>query len=215
MKTTVLCDFDGTITLRDTCELTLCRFAIGDWEKFDCMMDECQISLEECLTEQFKLVHASPAEILEYLDIMMRDRNGYGNLVTELKKLDCDMHIVSAGLDFVIQHHLRKIGHAEHVSVICGKTTFDGFLHFHFPPKKDPRAADFKQDQVLMHKRMGETVYHIGDGTSDYNAARSCDHCFAVRDSRLEKLCIKEGIEYDPFDDFDELGSIIDELIHK
>jgi 2-hydroxy-3-keto-5-methylthiopentenyl-1-phosphate phosphatase len=65
MRTVVLLDFEGTITMRDSSELALRRFAQGRWEGYDEMLDRGEIGLEECLRRQFSLVKATPDEITD------------------------------------------------------------------------------------------------------------------------------------------------------
>ena len=43
----VLCDFDGTITLTDTLEYVLRKFAVGDWRSFDEKYERGEITLQD------------------------------------------------------------------------------------------------------------------------------------------------------------------------
>lgn len=205
MKTAFLFDFDGTITLKDTCELVLRRFAKGDWERYDHLMDQGQMTLEACMKEQFKLVNEGPSEILAFLDEVVEGREGFLDLMSELEKTECELVIVSAGLDFIIAHYLSSLGMSDQIEVISGRTWFNEYLHFEFPPIRNVSAVDFKQDAVLEFKKIFQKVVFIGDGSSDYNAARSCDFVFAVRSSRLEKYCIQNKIPHEAFEDFTQL----------
>jgi 2-hydroxy-3-keto-5-methylthiopentenyl-1-phosphate phosphatase len=60
VKSAVLIDFDGTITMRDSSELVLRRFADERWLIYDDMMDRGEIGLEDCMKQQFALVHEPP-----------------------------------------------------------------------------------------------------------------------------------------------------------
>ncbi len=48
-----MCDFDGTISLNDTYEYVLTRYAPGDWRVFDDEYLRGEISLQECLRKQW------------------------------------------------------------------------------------------------------------------------------------------------------------------
>ena len=68
-----------------------------------------------------------------------------------------------------------------------------------FPSIKNPGALDFKQDAVLEARKRHDRVLYIGDGSSDYNAARSADHIYAVRGSRLAEMCSRESLPHSTF----------------
>ena len=205
VRTAYLFDFDGTITIKDTSELVLEHFAPGDWHIFDRMMDRGEISLEKCMKEQFRLVTTRPKEILQYLDGKVQIRDGFPDIVEHLMSNGHKVAIVSAGLDFVIAHYLGTLGLSGRIEVISGRSSFNSHIEFDFPPVRDHAAMDFKQDMVIHLRRTFDRIEYFGDGSSDYNAARSSDHCFTVRDSRLDKLCHAEDIEHTEFDDFVEI----------
>jgi len=204
-----LFDFDGTITMKDTSEMVLDKFAKGDWKIFDQQMDRGEISLEKCMKEQFKLVEARPDDVLEYLDGRVHIRNGFAELVMFLLSSGSKVAVVSAGLDFVIAHYLRSLGLLGEVEVITGKTDYNGHIEFEFPPVRYHAALDFKQDMVIHLRRTFDRIEYFGDGSSDYNAARSADHCYTVRGSRLDRLCHAEGIDHTEFNDFQMVMNLI------
>jgi 2-hydroxy-3-keto-5-methylthiopentenyl-1-phosphate phosphatase len=205
MRSAFLFDFDGTMTIRDTSELVLRRFAKGDWERYDRMMDRGQMTLEQCMKEQFKLVNERPSEILTYLDGVVEGRKGFLDLASELKRADRKIVVVSTGLDFVIANYLRSLRMFDQIDVVSGKTWHDGYIHFEFPPIRNDPAVDFKQDVVMEFKKKFQMIVYTGDGSSDYNAARSSDFVFTVRSSRLENYCIQNNIRHEAFDDFNEV----------
>ena len=209
MKKAFLFDFDGTITLRDTSELVLRRYASSEWEIFDAMMDSGEISLEECMKRQFQLVKEGPETILSFLDEQIQIRKGFSEIISKLARTDAEIAIVSAGLDFVIRHQMERLGLDGKIRIICGKTSFDGHIHFDFPAIENPAAADFKQDAVMKYQQSGHNVFYIGDGSSDYNAARTASHCFAISGSRLENMCRREDIDFMSIQDFLDIEKLI------
>jgi 2-hydroxy-3-keto-5-methylthiopentenyl-1-phosphate phosphatase len=78
-------------------------------------------------------------------------------------------------------------------------------VEFVFPPLQDKTSANFKQDLVRSHKRQGETVIYIGDGSGDFDAAKEADYVFAVKDSKLAKLCQSYRVPFKPITDFQEV----------
>jgi 2-hydroxy-3-keto-5-methylthiopentenyl-1-phosphate phosphatase len=206
MDLVVLCDFDGTITKIDTAEFTLSRFAKGDWKSIDRQFENGDISLEECLRREFRLVTASPREILEESEKVVDFRPHFEQLAKYCKKNNFPLIIVSAGLDFLIDHFLRLKDWKELVVTYTAKArpTSTG-VRFTFPKLFDKTSANFKQDLVRQWRAKGKKIAYVGDGSGDYDAAREADYIFAIDGSRLAKLCEKDGIPYTRIIDFKEV----------
>jgi len=210
MEHTVLCDFDGTITEIDTAEFILDKFAKGNWKAFESQFENDEITLEECLRKQFSSVEASKKEMLDALKNIVDFRPNFENLAKYCKKSLIPLVIVSAGLDFVIEHYLILNDWKRLVSSYTPKTKFS---HRHvelvFPKLRDRTASNFKQDLVRQHKNIGKRVFYIGDGSGDYAAAKDADYSFAVRGSKLARLCKNNGIQCTDIINFQE---VIDEI---
>lgn len=190
ISTVVLCDFDGTITRTDTAEHVLTRFARGDWRVFEKQYERGKITLEECLKKQFSLVAASQEEILDELDKIVTFRPHFEGLARYCRKNRIPTVIVSAGLDFVINHFLKLNSWEGLVETYMAKTKFRvSGIDFDFPELFDPTSANFKQDLVRHYKTEGKKVVYIGDGSADYAAAGDADYLFAIKGSRLAALC--------------------------
>ena len=86
MKTSILCDFDGTITTTDTCVHILSHFANGDWKAYDDKLHEGIIELEECMRLQFQMVKAHRREILRHLQELVSIREGFKDFVDNCLK---------------------------------------------------------------------------------------------------------------------------------
>ena len=76
VQISIACDFDGTITTIDTTELTLRKFAAGQWEVFAVLLKEGKITLEECMIHQLKLIKAPKEDIVRMLDVAIGLRPG-------------------------------------------------------------------------------------------------------------------------------------------
>jgi 2-hydroxy-3-keto-5-methylthiopentenyl-1-phosphate phosphatase len=199
----VMCDFDGTITTFDTADHILRRFAEGDWERFDRMLDEGKISLEECMVRQFELVHVPESTIIDELDRVAKIRPNFPELVNFCHHIRIPFYIVSAGLDFVIYHYLDNLGLRTMIRMHSGTSFFDGCkIAFSFPRLVDLGAKSFKDDLVMSFQHRGMKVVYIGDGLSDLAAARKADVRFAVSGMRLERTLGEEGLSFKSFEDF-------------
>jgi 2-hydroxy-3-keto-5-methylthiopentenyl-1-phosphate phosphatase len=199
----IMCDFDGTITSFDTADYILRRFAEGDWELYDRMLDEERISLEECMVRQFSLVHVPERTIIDELEKTATIRPKFSELVHFCDRNRIPFFIVSAGLDFVIYHYLDKMGLRSLVRMHSGTSFFDGHkIVFAFPQLVNLESKSFKDDLVKSYQGRGIKVIYIGDGLSDLVAARQADIRFAVTGMRLERTLKEEGLVFESFEDF-------------
>jgi len=205
MKLAVLSDFDGTVTLNDTFRNVAERFAQGDWKAVDDQYVKGQITLEECLRRQGAMVKASKSQILDELNEVTRFRAGFDNLIDYCKTNHYPLVLVSAGLDFVIKHFLRRQKWRKmELYAAAAKCTPTG-IKFDFPKLKDNRSISLKDDTVRYYKTKADTVAYIGDGRWDLHALRNADLRFAIRNSKLSELCKEQDIQATIVSDFKEM----------
>jgi len=202
----VLSDFDGTITETDTTATVFNKFINGDWRIFNEQLDRNEITLEQCMREQFSMIKAPKQAILNESELDAAFRPGFEELVHFCRDNQVPFEIVSAGLDFVIGHLLEVRGLDGMIKVRAARTRFtrDGIemdsIEFH-----DRNSIDFKEDLLNYYKNKGYFVLFIGDGMSDKGAARSADYVFVIKGSRLVEFCKKEGINHQEISDFQEV----------
>ena len=204
----IACDFDGTITTVDTAELTLKKFAAGKWEVFDALLGEGKISLEECMISQFKLIKAPKEEIISMLDNSVGLRAGIIELIEFCRTKNIEFTILSAGLDFYIDHAIAKYGWSN-VRRISGTTNMEDGITVEFPKNKFPDSKSFKEDFVRVQKEMNKDVWYFGDGTSDKEGAMAADMVFSVTGSRLSEILEEKGKIHRDFQDFFEVLTIL------
>jgi 2-hydroxy-3-keto-5-methylthiopentenyl-1-phosphate phosphatase len=213
MNLVVLCDFDGTITTIDTAEFVLARFARGDWRLFDRQFQNGEITLEECLNKQFSLVRASKKQILEELMKVVTFRQSFKKLAEYCKENRFPLIIVSAGLDFVIEHFLKLNDCLDLVEIYAPKTAFGANgIRFTFPTLFNRSSDNFKHDLVKHYRSQHKEVMYIGDGLADYEAAKDACCSFAIGGSRLAKLCKSHGIPCRNTTDFRKVIEAIQEI---
>lgn len=205
----VLCDFDGTVTLIDTAEYILDHYAEGDWRGVERRFERGDISIEECMSLQFEMISISRDRMLRELDEVVLVRPGFDRLIEGCLNRGARFRITSAGLDFYIRHFLTRNGWNA-VEVVAPRVTeAERGITFQFPQKRHQEARNFKEDHVLRERGEGRRIAYIGDGTSDLWAALTADRAFAVRGSKLDILLGREGRGHTVFTD---LGEVADEL---
>jgi 2-hydroxy-3-keto-5-methylthiopentenyl-1-phosphate phosphatase len=214
MNLVVLCDFDGTITTVDTAEWVLARFAQGDWRQFDRQFENGEITLEECLNKEFSLMRVSEEQILEELKDVVTFRPSFKKLAEYCKENRIPLIIVSAGLDFVIKHFLKLNSCLNLVEVYSAKTTFSAQgIKFTFPTLVNKTSENIKHDMVGQYRSQHGEVIYVGDGLADYSAAKDADYSFAIKGSRLAKLCKSRGIPCRNIIDFQDVIEAIRKIV--
>jgi len=199
MSTTLVVDWDGTITERDSLLMVLEQF--GDWEECERLGVDLfagKITLREEIERQFATVTAPLDEVVAWTVENVCVRPG----LPELAALD--PVVVSSGFHELIDPVLAREGvtvdlHANHVEArpdgwrpvwrelpvctICGQRC---------------KRSDLPEN--------GEVVY-VGDGYSDRCAALVADRIFARRG--LAAYLDEQGIAYEPFDDLHTVAAAL------
>jgi 2,3-diketo-5-methylthio-1-phosphopentane phosphatase len=213
MDLVLLCDFDGTITNIDTAFYLLDRFVKGDWKIFDVQYRKGEITLEECMQEQYSMLKVSEHLMLKELEKVVVFRSNFNRLIDYCRMQNIPFIIASAGLDFVIQHFLRQKDLVNSIKVYSVKTTAtEKGIKLTLPKLFYENSNNFKEDIVKYYKKKGNKVVYIGDGTSDYHAIKSSDYRFSVRGSRLAHLCRKNKIAHQEIIDFQEVIDFLEIL---
>lgn len=213
MDFAVLSDFDGTITEIDTAVLVFNKFINGNWRIFNEQLDRGEITLEQCMREQFSMIKAPKSVILKELELDTAFRPGFEELVNFCNDNQVPFEIVSAGLDFMVNHLLEVRGLDGKTKVRAARTRFTGDgIEMDSIELHDNNSIDFKDDLVNYYKDKGYFVLFIGDGMSDKGAVRSADYVFVIKGSRLAEFCKKEGINHQEMSDFQEVIARIKEM---
>ncbi|MFW9997572.1 MAG: HAD-IB family phosphatase [Candidatus Odinarchaeota archaeon] len=206
MNIAVLCDFDGTIAETDITDAVFDKFVCGNWRIFNEQLDRDEISLEQCMKVQFSMIKASKSAILKEVELTTAFRPGFEELVHFCNGNHLPFEIVSAGLDFVINHLLEIRGLSDKIRVHAAKTKFiDDGIAMGSMELRHKKSIDFKDDLVNYYKDKGYFVLFIGDGMSDKAAVRSADLVFVIKGSRLAEFCKTEGINHQEMSDFQEV----------
>ncbi len=199
-------DFDGTITLEDTCVAMVKTFAADGWEEIDRLWQQKKITTEECSNRLFQLLDAKPAdleallstiEIDPYFTEFVRLAHGNGDKIAAL----------SDGFDFNINTVFRKYG--INLPFYANKLSYDGkyIVECLYNNKSCGNCGTCKTDLINKLKNGSDEAVYIGDGSSDFCAAEHADLVFAK--NSLLKHCNENGIDAIPYRNF---GDIIKKL---
>jgi 2-hydroxy-3-keto-5-methylthiopentenyl-1-phosphate phosphatase len=75
-------------------------------------------------------------------------------------------------------------------------------IAFRFPRSSHVGSLNFKDDLVRTYAVRGIRSVYIGDGVPDLAAIKRADVRFAIRGSRLSRLCKRDSIAFQEIDDF-------------
>ncbi len=206
MKKLILCDFDGTISLKDMGYLLLNQFSSGDWESIDRDFCEGKIGSKEAYTRIAKILKGNKEGVLDFV-------RGHGAIDPHFQSFhqyclenNIDIKIVSDGLDFYIWtilnlHQLSGIPFYSNATCLRA----NGGLDISFPHSSEEcgLCGTCKKQIVQIHRHHYDKIFFVGDGLSDRCASRESDFVFA-KDS-LYTYCIDQDITCHPFQDFSDI----------
>jgi len=212
VRCAVLVDFDGTMVDIDTLEYVLDKFADGNWRLIDEQLTSGEVTFEESLEREFAMLRIPEKAMLEALEPVTHFRHNSDKLIEYCRGESLPLVVVSGGLDFCIKHFLGQKGWLDSVQIVApkAKSTENGFI-LSFPKRLDPESTNFKDDLVRRYSKEGKRVAYVGNGFSDYPAARIADLPFAVKGSRLATLCRNGRVSCREIADFEEVVEAIRE----
>jgi 2-hydroxy-3-keto-5-methylthiopentenyl-1-phosphate phosphatase len=205
----VVSDFDGTITVDDLTNLIWDRHVPYDWRAvLTPLSREGVLSPLQMIARGYGDVPQPPEALLAEVLPRGRLRDGFADFVAACDKQRWPFEVLSHGLTFYIRP-LLPAGAA--LTAFEGRFE-DGRWRVELPPGLYvPTGRDFKAHVVaLLRQRYPDhTTVYVGDGRLDFPAARTCDRVFAVAGSTLAKMCAEAGIDFTPFDTFDEVTAAL------
>jgi 2,3-diketo-5-methylthio-1-phosphopentane phosphatase len=196
----VFVDFDGTISVGDTTDLILERFADPSWQAVEADWVAGRIGSRECLARQIDLVRASPQALDAFARSSVIDAHFAGFAAL------CETHgmpvtVVSDGLDRVATAMLARAGLqlpiiANHLAWLGADRWRLGFPH----AREDCRASAGHCKCATLGAEPDGLRVLIGDGRSDFCAASTAD--LVIAKGALAVYCGNKAIPFEPFTDF-------------
>lgn len=192
------CDFDGTIATDDVTDLVLKRFALPEWQDIEARWEAGLINSAECMRAQMRLIHAKRQEIDEFLEQVEIDP-GFQDFKRFCDRSGIEVVIVSDGVDHFIRRVLVLNG-ISGIRIIANRLveTEAGF-DLDFPHSRPDCRVAAGVCKCAALKGDGPHIY-VGDGRSDFCAARNADMVFAK--DKLAAYCRREAIPHIAYGDF-------------
>ena len=210
----VACDFDGTITVRDTLHVIVETFgARGVWDELEPRLRSGEMTVEQAMQQQFRAVRATPEQVAEAVLAHAPLRPGFAEWVAWLRDGGHRLVVVSAGFRSVIDLVLGGAG-LGHLEVVSNEARFsaDGCeLVWGDRGEVCPLCGRRCKRHALRRRLSGERLVYLGDGISDRCAARMADVVFA-RAGLADDLAA-QGLPFLPLEDFHQVRRDMASLI--
>lgn len=209
----IACDFDGTITRRDTLHLVVDRY--GDpamWDRLDGPLKRGEVTVEQAIEREFATVCATTREALELCRAEAGVRDGFTEFVAWARAEGHRLVVMSNGFRTVIDDLLGRIG-MEDLPVVCHDVAFgpDG-ARILWADRGERCALCGRRCKraELAAVRGDEPVVYLGDGISDRCVSGAADIVFAR--AGLAEWLDETGRPYLPFEDFHAVRRSLEHL---
>ncbi len=210
---TILCDFDGTISVEDVIDSLLDRFGRPGWEVLERDWRAGRIGSRECMAGQVSLLQMTCAELDAHLAELWID-HAFPEFVAKARRLGAPIRIVSDGLDVAIRQMLARYGldtlplAANHLAPAPPPRQWRLTSPFQ---ANGCRSGTCKCACMAQARQTGAQTLLIGDGVSDFCAADRADFVFAKH--RLIEHCRAAGIPYVPITGFEDALELLPALL--
>lgn len=214
MKILILCDFDGTISLRDMGYVLLNRFSSGDWKAIDRDFCEGKIGSKEAYSRIAKIIKGDEESVLHFVRTHSDIDPHFVSFYSYCREQGIDVKIVSDGLDFYIKN-LLELHHLSEIPFYANGTRFHPGdkmeLSFPFASEECGLCGTCKKKVVQVHRNEYDSILFVGNGLSDRCAAREADFAFAK--DPLYSYCIQHDIPCHFFETFHQILSDLNKRI--
>lgn len=208
----VFIDFDGTLTQTDVIDQLIFRFAINNqWKELERLWALREIGSAQCLREELALVRITDRELQEFLESIRLDP-GVEKLLEVICTGKVPLTILSDGLDYFI-HVILARHRISGLDIRCNRMVRSGTsIGLEFPHQQancQVAAGHCKCASARTTAMPGRTSIYIGDGLSDWCAARTASVVFAK--GALAQLMKDHGQAFYPFDILRDVAEVLSE----
>jgi 2-hydroxy-3-keto-5-methylthiopentenyl-1-phosphate phosphatase len=202
----IICDFDGTVTCRDTNSALARRFAPDAFARVEGRLAARELTLREVLAAEFADVRVGLDALLEEA-LSIPFRPGFEDLLDAIERDGSRLVLLSSGFHELIEPMLGRDGLADRVELLANRIELDergGRITWRALPTCELCGEPCKRHDVARlreaYAASEEPVVFIGDGFSDRCGAESADRVLA-RDSLADYLDRRDH-PHETWDDF-------------
>jgi 2-hydroxy-3-keto-5-methylthiopentenyl-1-phosphate phosphatase len=209
----VICDFDGTISTKDTTDQLLERFADPAWHAIEAEWISGTIGSAECMRQQVELVRASKQELDLFLSQIEIDPS-FIDFVWFCERQRIDISIASDGIDYIIRSVLARYG-LDHLRVTANRLSFLGGNRYTLNPyvtsgvcKSGTGVCKCCLAEVV--RTTDKRILYVGDGRSDFCVSQHVDLVLAK--SNLLTFCQQHELPHAAFLSFRDVEAVLRNL---
>jgi 2,3-diketo-5-methylthio-1-phosphopentane phosphatase len=211
---TILCDFDGTVTVEDTTDTLLERFGRDGWEALEDDWRAGKIGSHDCMAGQVALLDMNHDEFDAHLAERALDPQ-FADFVDTAREYKVPIEILSDGLDYAIHNILRRAG-LDSLPVVSNRLQQVGEREWslEFPNASATcrvASGTCKCARATRAQNTRKRVLLIGDGASDFCVAEAADFVFAK--GKLIAHCIAKRIPHAPITSFADALNLLPALL--
>jgi len=205
------CDFDGTVSVRDVTDVLLETYALPEWRDIEALWQAGDIGSMECMQRQVSLLRCTRRQLDAVADAVAIDP-GFPDFVAACREAAMPVAIVSDGIDYCIRRVLRQYG-LDWLPVHANRLTMsgDGRYALTFPSAHADclsASGTCKCARMRTLRQPGTTAVLIGDGASDFCAAREeADFVFAK--GALLDFCREQALPHMAYTDFYDVKRVL------
>lgn len=206
MKSLILCDFDGTITLQDITYLLVKNFYKGNWETIAQDFKTGKITSQEAYLRIAEMWKGNEREVREFLVHHGKIDPTFLTFYQYCRQRGMDFKILSDGLDFYI-HTILEANQLSEIPYYANECHFqkNGGIEVSFSHSNEEcgLCGTCKKRLVQIHRNEYDFILFVGNGFSDRCAAKQVDWVFAK--GFLYRFCIEQDIPCYFFQDFQDV----------
>ncbi len=200
----VFCDFDGTITSRDSIVFLTEGFGGGPGYRSDALdkIRTGEWSVHQAIAHELLSVTLSWEEAAQVLQAEIEVDPFFENFVSWCRQRSFPIKVVSSGMRPVVELFVGHLGLEIYAHPV--EISPQGWLY-----RSDPEVM--KQPVLEKARQSGQRMVFVGDGTSDVCAIPYVDDLFAK--GYLANYCEANGVPYIPFDTFEDVQRELEALL--
>ncbi len=203
----IYCDFDGTITKKDSVNSFFELYAPENWLEYENQWIEGKISSRENAILQVALLkNISQQQLDDYINSIEID-DYFLEFVGYVKSKNIKLTILSDGFDLFIQKVLARYN--LDIPFYANKLIYkNGSFNIEFPYYNE--NCDKKAGMCKCQKVKETNFCYIGDGISDLCIASKADLLFASK--KLHEYCKKNSIKHIHFTSFCNIMDALNDM---
>ena len=211
---TILCDFDGTISVEDITDSLLERFGRPGWQALEQAWKRGEIGSRDCMAQQVELLEAADGELDAHLDSMLIDR-AFPQFVAATREAGVPLTVLSDGLDYAIRSILARYA-LDWLPVTSNRLEPHGerAWRLSFPNASAVcrgASGTCKCARADACRGGRKRVLLVGDGASDFCVAEAADFVFAK--GKLIAHCVARDIPHAAIVGFSDALALLPDLI--